>query len=777
MSDNTRTAIAGPPDSADAGTRTQNEWQRPRPPVCSLTTENRPGQTLANHDTEPPTAGDDVPDTSDACQLDTMSPHQKRANGANIGQGRGPEYNHLGNDPLVANNIYTGELNCATPLKVNTRKEGYVSTSPGGHATSTPSQSYAKIVSHMRMQDMQRMLNSSPIRRDGSSIELDDLNETVDEVVDVSTQNTLRSNDRCGPTPDQYRSFVAANWPLVSGEKWSDYPVYTEIYDRVRHTALPNFLAARVAIPSGLKIDCWRQELKEYHDPTLVEQLEFGFPSNYSIQSIPTPCFTNHRESPEYASHVKEYIEKECRLGALLGPFKVPPFSPWSHCSPLMTRPKSTAGKRRIIVDLSYPRGKSVNTGIPRREFLGKVQTYTLPTVSMVGDRLRTLGTNSHIWSADISRAYRQLRADPLAVPLYGITYEDRLYVDIALPFGCRSSGASCVRVTSAILWILHKMGYNGLAYVDDFIGVEESFLQAQKAFDAFINLCNRLGIMLATDKCHPPSLQLIWLGFYIDARAMTIAIPVDKLDAVIKDAEKWLHRPRASKKALQQLVGRLVHICSCVQHGRRFITRILKALSDAHYFPQVEVTDDLIRDIKWFSRYARESNGVNLIPPSVQPVCIMECDSCMTGGGAYSSKKYYAEQYTREFTTRFKAIHALEAVNLVEAVATLRPDDCQGFEIRINTDNQASASALQTGRCSDADLGLCSRELWLMAAINNFTLQVSHKPGVELVLADALSRAHISSAASRIAAERCAELNLMRVRVTHSEERFSPIL
>ena len=121
--------------------------------------------------------------------------------------------------------------------------------------------------------------------------------------------------------------------------------------------------------------------------------------------------------------------------------------------------------------------------------------------------------------------------------------------------------------------------------------------------------------------------------------------------------------------------------------------------------------------------------------------------------------------------------IHALEAVNLVVAVACLRPKRPEGWTLLINTDNQASASALHTGKCSDPDLGLCSRELWLMAAINNFSITIAHKPGADLVLADALSRAHSSRGAARLAAEQCACLHLKRIRVTHSEKLFSPFL
>ena len=109
-----------------------------------------------------------------------------------------------------------------------------------------------------------------------------------------------------------------------------------------------------------------------------------------------------HKEDPAYARHVSEYIETKLREGALFGPFDVPPFTPWAQCSPIMTRPKSTPRKQRIIVDLSFPQGASVNTGIPRREYLGIPHSYRVPSVADLGARLVGQGRGAYLWSADV---------------------------------------------------------------------------------------------------------------------------------------------------------------------------------------------------------------------------------------------------------------------------------------------------------------------------------------------------------------------------------------
>ena len=95
-------------------------------------------------------------------------------------------------------------------------------------------------------------------------------------------------------------------------------------------------------------------------------------------------------------------------------------------------------------------------------------------------------------------------------------------------------------------------------------------------------------------------------------------------------------------------------------------------------------------------------------------------------------------------------------------------------MEITVNTDNMASACALESGRCSDPALGMCARELWLMAALDSCSISIHHKPGAHLVLADALSRAHLSQKAAALAAEQCTHLGLKRIRTRHSANRFT---
>ena len=56
-------------------------------------------------------------------------------------------------------------------------------------------------------------------------------------------------------------------------------------------------------------------------------------------------------------------INQECNLGRIAGPFPLLPI-PNLVISPLGLIPKAEHGKFRIIHDLSFPKGNSVNFGI-----------------------------------------------------------------------------------------------------------------------------------------------------------------------------------------------------------------------------------------------------------------------------------------------------------------------------------------------------------------------------------------------------------------------------
>ena len=79
----------------------------------------------------------------------------------------------------------------------------------------------------------------------------------------------------------------------------------------------------------------------------------------------------NWKGATDYPQDVKKYIKNEIDFKSVLGPFKTNPFKQQACYSPLNARPKKDSDKCRIILDLSFPYGNSINDGIDKNKFLG----------------------------------------------------------------------------------------------------------------------------------------------------------------------------------------------------------------------------------------------------------------------------------------------------------------------------------------------------------------------------------------------------------------------
>ena len=120
----------------------------------------------------------------------------------------------------------------------------------------------------------------------------------------------------------------------------------------------------------------------------------------------------------------------------------------------------------------------------------------------------------------------------------------------------------------------------------------------------------------------------------------MRVVIPTEKLNEIINECKDWEKRRTATKKSLQKLAGQLNHVAKCVEPARRFMTRIFEAIRATPHTGQHPLTTGTKADVKWFIDYATTTNGVVLLPQEERRTWLIECDSTLQAGGAYSSTR-----------------------------------------------------------------------------------------------------------------------------------------
>ena len=121
-----------------------------------------------------------------------------------------------------------------------------------------------------------------------------------------------------------------------------------------------------------------------------------------------------------------EKINKEVKLGRILGPFSKLPISTL-RVSPIGQLPEADGW--RLITNLFFPFGSSVNSYI--NEEYCKVQYSSLDQIL---DKIFDLGPFAKLGRMDIKSTFRLLIVNPADFDLLGIKLNGKYYIDKCLP-------------------------------------------------------------------------------------------------------------------------------------------------------------------------------------------------------------------------------------------------------------------------------------------------------------------------------------------------------
>ena len=292
---------------------------------------------------------------------------------------------------------------------------------------------------------------------------------------------------------------------------------------------------------------------------------------------------------------IDEYIERELKEGTLYGPFDEVPFKN-AVLSPLSTTGKRESDEKRVIHDLSFPHGSSVNDMIPKNTYLGKPFSLRFPTVDKFAELIKRKGRGCAIFKKDLRRCYKQIKVDPGDVHLLGFTWEGKFYFDNTLPMGLRSSAYCCQRTTDGIKYMYQQEGYDLENYLDDLAGAEW-WSHADAAYSTLGEVLDDTGTEESKHKAWGPSVRMPYLGVLFDTIDLTMAVTEDRLKELNSLLEVWANKTCANKKEVQSIIGKLSFVASCVRPGRIFISRMLSFLRGMGDLTRKPLSEDFLKD------------------------------------------------------------------------------------------------------------------------------------------------------------------------------------
>ena len=505
---------------------------------------------------------------------------------------------------------------------------------------------------------------------------------------------------------------------------------------------LSNAFGTRIPVPSKLNIPAWKSWLEHYSDSVVADFLAFGWPINcHSVVSLASQPL-NHSSATCFPDVIDSFLSTELEHSATAGPFTCNPFPAPIRTSPLQTVPKD-GSKRRVVLDLSFPPGASVNDGIPKDCYLDQPFHLSLPHSSDFIDLILSKGAGCYLYKKDLKRAYRQIPVDPKDYFFLVYHWSDCLYFDLVLPFGLRSATLAFQRTTNAITHIFQSVfNHDCINYIDDFGGVETTFEEASHAFSDLERLFNELGLESSPSKDCPPSTRMVFLGLIYDTVKMTIEVPPDKLHNTFELIRHWLTAPQSTKSDLQSLIGKLSYLCACISPGRIFMQRLVNELRQlptkrARFVP----SSDMLSDLHWWNKFLSVYNGVSLLRSLPWPVSnhYFCTDACAAGISGFFSGRFFHSPFAACIDPTSLSIAALEMLAVIVSIK-LWPVELHGLRILVRSDNLNTVLAINTGRSRVPFIQSCLRDLWFYASLYDFELRALHIPGYANIIADALS-------------------------------------
>jgi len=488
----------------------------------------------------------------------------------------------------------------------------------------------------------------------------------------------------------------------------------------------------------SLPLAVWTRELEEDPDREfLLDGISRGFRITDQQSTFQRTTQENYSSATLHPNRAQ--VEKQILFEIDHGHYRLTNEPP-TIVSALGAVPKPNSDQVRLIHDCSRPAGAALND-------FATIDKLSFQTID---DAAQLVSPNCFFGKVDLQSAYRSVAIHPDDYPATGLHWtfngeESTTYMfDTRLPFGARRSPGIFHRLTQAVKRMMQARGFNGIVvYLDDFLICESSYDKCWQAMTTLISLLRELGFSISWHKVEGPCQRLTFLGIEFDSIVQCLRLPQDKLEEFRVLLIEFSARSRASRRQLQRLAGKLNWACKVVRGGRTYLRRILNLinpLSKPHH--KARLNREFHADIQWWIRFIDCFNHQPTFPiPQVDSPVFM--DACPVASGIFFAGDW---QYTN-FDIDWPEVAPMH-INHKEVLSALLAARRWGHLwanscVKLFTDNTTARAIINKGTCKNAIVMSYLRELFWIAATNNFSIQAVYIRGPSNILADSISRLH----------------------------------
>ena len=496
-----------------------------------------------------------------------------------------------------------------------------------------------------------------------------------------------------------------------------------------------NHVKQNLSSPLSDNIETWRTELQHDSDREfLLPGVADGFHVTDENSHFCPAQAPNNKSALKYKAEVEKQIISEIDSGAYVCVSDKP-----TIISPLGADDRKK--KIRVLHDGSQPSGGNLNSYATKNSF----KYVTLDEAT------KLIPKNGYIAKVDIRHAYRSVGIHRNSIDAAGLQWtfegdvEPTTFVDTRLMFGARKAPEIFQRISNSVVRMMKRRGYIVISYLDDFLIIADNYLECLSGYHVLINLLESLGFTVSLDKCVSACQKLTYLGVEISTVNRTLSLDNEKLETLHADLAKWDGKKSATKRELQQIIGRLSWAARVIRGGRTFLRRLIDLMASvkrkSHH---TRINSSARADFLWWKNCVESFNGsVYFLDENPLDPADYSTDACNVGGAGYFQNDWFYVNWAVDYPDiAQKPIWMKELFTVLVSARRWAPF-WKAKHVHVHCDNSPSVFMINKGTTKDALAMSWLRELFWLSVKYEFYVTAKFISGKDNFLSDMISRMH----------------------------------
>ena len=217
--------------------------------------------------------------------------------------------------------------------------------------------------------------------------------------------------------------------------------------------------------------------------------------------------------------------------------------------------------------------------------------------------------------------------------------FQSTIYQFKCLPFSLSSAPRVFTKIMQPVTVWLRQMGCRMISYIDYNLILAASRQEAKLWGKLAVALLEGLGFTVNHKKSNlEPSQETQFLGFMINARAMTISVTADKLAGIRASTTRLEQRSLVSERSLAMFIGKATSMKLAIPPAPLFYQALHTAKTSIDLQAQsidspVQLGSAQWEELTWWIEQAQLWNGYFLRPPKQVLMIQTDEEPCVKGG------------------------------------------------------------------------------------------------------------------------------------------------